>query len=174
MRLKKILVVEDSQLLQKLYSLVLDRYRNNGAEVLQAFDGREGLDTLNANPDVDLIILDMNMPVISGLEFLRLVKGDSRYSAIPVIIASTEGKEQDTNRALQAGAVGYFVKPFQPEELHKLIERLLQASGHNMHAQVVPSVTSQRSAQAEARRSDAHGAGDITGRARIKGPGERS
>ncbi len=173
MRLKKILVVEDSQLLQKLYGLVLQRYRATGTEVLQAFNGREGLDKLGSNPDLDLIILDINMPVISGLEFLRLVKGDPRYASIPVIIASTEGKEEDTNRGLQAGAVGYFVKPFQPDHLHDLIERLMKADGRTVAAQVVPSVISQRSAGAAGRSPDEHGPARRGVVVDDKGPGNR-
>ncbi len=171
MQLKKILVVEDSQLLQKLYVLVLRRYQTTGTEILSAFDGREGLNKLAANPDVDLIILDINMPEISGLEFLRLVKQEPRFAGIPVIIASTEGKEEDTTRGLQAGAVGYFVKPFQPEELHQLIERLLRFGGHGVARQVVPSLTTQRPADPGRPRLDRRGPASTTDGTRGKVPG---
>ena len=75
------------------------------------------------NPDVDVIILDINMPHMTGLEFLGQVKGKPEFAAIPVIIVSTEGKEEDVARGLQAGAVAYLKKPFQREDLLKIIGR---------------------------------------------------
>lgn len=124
MQPRKILVVEDSQLLQKGYELLFRRYRSKGAEILHALNGQEGLDELGKNPDCDLIILDINMPVMSGLEFLARCKRQPAYSRIPVIISSTEGHEDDVMRGLKAGAAGYLVKPFNADELHDLISRI--------------------------------------------------
>ena len=156
-RLRKILVVEDSQLLLMLYRQVLRRYRDAGTEVLLAANGREGLDALGANSDVDLIILDINMPVISGLEFLRLVKGEPRFSAIPVIVASTDGKEHETRRGLALGAVGYVVKPFDPDDLHTMIKRVLQSSGGSISVPVVTAVTARRTSRSDAPKTDKPG-----------------
>lgn len=122
--LHKILVVEDSDLLQRMYDLVLRRYRASGAEVLHAYNGREGLDQLARHPDTDLVLLDINMPVMSGLEFLRRVKEQACLRHIPVVVVSTEGKEQDIMRGLKAGARGYIKKPFAPDDLHQLIDRI--------------------------------------------------
>jgi len=125
MNIKKILVVEDSELLHKMYDLIFTRYRKNGTQIIHAQNGREALNRLNVHPDVDLIILDINMPVMSGLEFLNYYNEEKVFKKIPVIIISTEGKEEDTLRGLEAGAKGYITKPFQANDLYKIIEKIL-------------------------------------------------
>jgi CheY-like chemotaxis protein len=95
--------------------------------LIAAHDGREGLARLAENPDVDVIILDINMPHMTGLEFLSQVKAKPELVGIPVIIVSTEGKEEDVARGLKAGAVAYLKKPFQREDLLKIIGRLTVA-----------------------------------------------
>ncbi|MEO7590663.1 MAG: response regulator [Byssovorax sp.] len=124
---KKILIVEDSDLLHRMYELIFRRYRLDGCQLLHAYHGREGMDQLARHPDVDLVILDINMPVMSGLEFLQTVKRDSAFKDLVVLIISTEGKEEDTIRGLETGARGYLTKPFQPSDLHQLIERVFAA-----------------------------------------------
>lgn len=126
MILKKVLVVEDSQLLHRMYDLLLLRFRYAEAatKVLHAMNGREALTKLHDHPDVDLILLDINMPVMSGLEFLQYCRKEKVFQGIPVIIVSTEGKEQDTLLGLKAGAKGYLTKPFQAHELYELMERV--------------------------------------------------
>jgi len=122
--MRKILIVEDSELLHRMYDLIFMRYRKGGAEVLHAHNGREALGKLNAHPEVDLIILDINMPVMSGLEFLEHCRQEKVFTEIPVVIVSTEGKEEDTLRGLKSGARGYVTKPFQAQDLYKLIDQL--------------------------------------------------
>jgi two-component system, chemotaxis family, chemotaxis protein CheY len=126
MILKKILVVEDSELLHKMYDLLLMRFRfaHHATRVLHAMNGREALAALHDNPDVDLVLLDINMPVMSGLEFLLYCREQKVFQDIPVIIISTEGKEQDTIRGLKAGARGYLTKPFQAPALYALMEKV--------------------------------------------------
>jgi two-component system chemotaxis response regulator CheY len=125
--MKQILIVEDSELLHRMYDLIFQRYRQTGTEVLHAYNGREALSLLASHPDVDLIVLDINMPVMSGLEFLTHCRRESVFQHIPVIIVSTEGKEDDTLRALQSGARGYITKPFKPPDLHDLIDKVIHA-----------------------------------------------
>jgi two-component system, chemotaxis family, chemotaxis protein CheY len=115
---RKVLVVEDSRLIHKMYEVML-----RPCMLIAAHDGREGLARLDENPDVDVIILDINMPHMTGLQFLGQVKGKPELAQIPVIIVSTEGKEEDVARGLQAGAVAYLKKPFQREDLLKIIGR---------------------------------------------------
>jgi two-component system, chemotaxis family, chemotaxis protein CheY len=124
MPIKKILIVEDSDLLHRMYEVVFRDHRYNKGALLHAYHGREALMVLSQHADVDLIILDINMPVMSGLEFLHHCATERVFQHIPVIIVSTEGKEEDTIRALRAGARGYVTKPFQPRELHVLIDRI--------------------------------------------------
>src|SRR5258705_5642881 len=99
MQPKKALVIDDSSLIHKMFRLILPH-----TTVLSASDGREALQRLVGDPDVDLIFLDINMPNMNGLEFLAQVKADVALAQIPVIIVSTEGKEADTIRGLRAGA----------------------------------------------------------------------
>ena len=112
MKPKKVLVVDDSKLLHKIYELML---RN--CALVHAGDGVEGLERLGQNPDVDLILLDVNMPRMNGLEFLTALKADPARSKIHVILITTEGKEADAERGIKAGAVAYVRKPFRSEEL---------------------------------------------------------
>ena len=120
---RKVLVVEDSRLIHKMYEVML-----RPCMLIAAHDGREGLARLDENPDVDAIILDINMPHMTGLQFLAQVKAKPEVARIPVIIVSTEGKEEDVARGLQAGAVAYLKKPFQREDLLKIIGRFASAS----------------------------------------------
>lgn len=115
----KILIVEDSKLLHKMYEVMLP-----GSRIVHAHDGREALSLLPEHPDVELILLDINMPRMNGLEFLSHVKSDPVHAQVPVIIISTEGKEQDTIRGLKAGAAAYIKKPFRNEVLLEVIGRL--------------------------------------------------
>ena len=127
MRLQKILIVEDSELLHRMYDVVFRQHRNNSGVLLHAFNGKEALDRLAQHPDVDLILLDINMPIMSGLQFLQYCQTQRVFRDIPVIVISTEGKHDDTLRALQAGARGYLTKPFRPADLHALIDRVFTA-----------------------------------------------
>jgi two-component system chemotaxis response regulator CheY len=121
--LSKILVVDDSQLIHSMYRLVLNRY--GGCRLVDAMNGLEALDVLSRESNFDLILLDINMPVMNGLQFMEKVKKENIYRHIPIIVISTEGKEEDTLRALKLGAWGYIVKPFKPPMLYELIEKVL-------------------------------------------------
>jgi two-component system chemotaxis response regulator CheY len=124
MKLQKILIVEDSELLHRMYEVVFRQHRFKHGVLLHAMNGKEALDLLAQHPDVDLILLDINMPVMSGLEFLQFCQSQHVFRDIPVIVVSTEGKKEDTVRALQTGARGYVTKPFKPQDLHSLIDRI--------------------------------------------------
>lgn len=117
MQPNKILVVDDSKLMHKVYEVMLRQY-----PLVTAMDGREALDRLSEHPEIDLVLLDINMPNMNGLEFLDEIKGlDQRLP--PVIIISTEGREEDTQRGLEAGAVAYIKKPFRSEEILEIISK---------------------------------------------------
>ncbi len=119
---KKVLVVDDSRLIHKMFEVMLRDF-----ELVHAADGLEGLQRLGEHADIDLILLDINMSNMNGLEFLEKVKQDAALAKIPVIIVSTEGKEEDTIRGLEAGAAAYIKKPFRSEEILVIIERLGQS-----------------------------------------------
>jgi two-component system chemotaxis response regulator CheY len=116
---RKILVVDDSKLLHKMYDVLLAKF-----QLVHALDGREALTRLAEHRDVELVLLDINMPNMNGLEVLTRLRGEVRYAKLPVVIVSTEGKEEDTLRALRAGATAYIRKPFRAETVLDIITRL--------------------------------------------------
>lgn len=120
--LRKILVVDDSALIHQMYRLVMARYK---CEIVDAMNGQEALDILKLQSDVQLILLDINMPVMNGVQFLEKASQSGLPARIPVIVISTEGKEEDTIRSLRLGAKGYLKKPFNPADLYTLIEKIL-------------------------------------------------
>ena len=124
MAARKILVCDDSKLLHRMFEMML-----RGFPLVHAYDGREALDRLAEHKDVDLILLDINMPRMNGLEFLAAVKAHAEFARIPVVIITTEGTEDDTQRGLQAGASAYVRKPFRNEELLGVINRLSAGPG---------------------------------------------
>src|SRR3970040_2256481 len=99
--IKKVLVVDDSALIHQMYKMVLMRYK---CQIVDALNGQDGLDKLGKNSDADLILLDINMPVMNGLDFIKKVKELGSYDHIPIVLVSTEGKEEDTMRRLALGA----------------------------------------------------------------------
>ena len=120
---KKILIVDDSKLIHKMFEVMLRSHR-----LVHALDGLEAIQKLAEHADVELILLDINMPKMNGLEFLREVKKDDALSSIPVVVVSTEGKDEDTERAMALGASAYITKPFQSESILDIVLRLT-ASG---------------------------------------------
>ena len=119
MQPRKVLVVDDSKLMHKMYEVMLRQY-----PLVYALDGRQALDRLQEHPDIDLVLLDINMPNMNGLEFLAELQSNGSRSDLSVVIISTEGREEDTARGLEAGAAAYIKKPFQTEEILAVISRL--------------------------------------------------
>jgi CheY-like chemotaxis protein len=119
MKPRKVLVVDDSKLLHRMYEMMLRQ-----VPLLHAYDGREGLNLLRAHPDIELVLLDLNMPVMNGLEFLKEAKADAVLANVPVIIVTTEGTDAQTQRGMQAGAAAYLTKPFDGPRLLSLIDKL--------------------------------------------------
>jgi len=89
--LNKVLVVDDSELIHNMYRLIMKKYR--GCRLTKAMNGKEALDKLAVDDDFDLILLDINMPIMNGIQFLETIKQKNKHTHIPVIIISTEGKE---------------------------------------------------------------------------------
>ncbi len=96
-------------------------------KVLEASNGFEALRLL-PREELDLVITDINMPEINGLELVSFVKGNDQYRDIPLIIVSTEGSEKDREKGMQLGADAYVVKPFEPEALREIAQDLLARS----------------------------------------------
>jgi len=118
-----VLVVDDSKLMHKMFEVMLRQY-----SLVYASDGRQALDRLQEHPDIDLILLDINMPNMNGLEFLAQLRTDGERADLPVIIISTEGREESTTRGMEAGASAYIKKPFHSEEILEVISQLAKGS----------------------------------------------
>jgi len=121
--IKKLMVVDDSALIHQMYRLVMSRYH---CTFVDAMNGQEAHDLLATHKDIDLILLDINMPVMNGVQFLEKAAPLNITSKIPIIVISTEGKEADTIRGLKLGARGYLTKPFHPAALHEMIEKIFK------------------------------------------------
>ncbi|GAB4335139.1 MAG: response regulator [Desulfobulbaceae bacterium] len=119
---KKVLTVDDSPSVRKMVEFSL---KSKGYEMGSAADGQEALDLLGKE-SFDAIILDVNMPRMNGLEFLEKRLENDEIASIPVIMLTTEGQDEDRDKAMALGATAYIVKPFKPSQLLELLDEFLQ------------------------------------------------
>jgi two-component system, chemotaxis family, chemotaxis protein CheY len=117
----KFLIVEDSPTMTRMYRTVLGR--QGDAELLFAGTGVEGLDRAAQRPDMEMFIVDINMPEMDGLEFLRRLRGELGLTQ-PALVVSTESEDADREAARDAGADAYLEKPWEPDRLLSAIEDL--------------------------------------------------
>ena len=122
MKPKRILAVDDSDLMHRMYSVML-----RGAGLVAARDGDEALAKIAADPEIDLVLLDINMPKMSGFEVLAELGARGLVPALRVIVVTTEGRDEDAQRGLAAGAAAYLTKPFRAEEVRAAIAALPEA-----------------------------------------------
>ena len=121
----KILVVDDDRNLLKLFKYVLEK---DGFAVITAMDGESGLKLALAERP-DLVMLDLKMPKLDGMEVLRKLKADPLTAAIPVVMITASAQKADAERALREGAVGYIIKPFRIAELRDCVRAALSFEG---------------------------------------------
>ncbi|MDP2168172.1 MAG: response regulator [Thermodesulfovibrionales bacterium] len=119
-----ILVVEDSPTMRQLISFAMKRIPDS--KVIEASDGVDALKKLSSEK-IDLILADINMPVMNGLKLISLIREDNAYKSIPVIMITTEGAQEDRNRAMALGANAYLTKPIQTQELIKAVTDIIAA-----------------------------------------------
>ncbi|HEY1901618.1 MAG TPA: response regulator [Terracidiphilus sp.] len=121
------LIVDDSSVMRKIVERAL---RQAGLELMvvhEAGSGTEGLDLLKAK-QVDLILSDINMPSMDGLEFLRQLRAQNLAPGVPVVMITTESSEEHVKQAILAGAQGYIRKPFTAEQVKERVLPLLSAA----------------------------------------------
>ncbi len=121
---KTVLVVEDSALFQKAYAAALSTYAREPLDVLYASNGEEALAQVEQRPTIDLIVLDVNMPVMDGPAFLERLRRDYASLEIPVMVSSTRAYAMRDQLGNSMGVVAYLQKPFSPRELHALFDKL--------------------------------------------------
>lgn len=120
--MKSILIVEDSATTRSLIRAVVEEVGD--FNIIEAPTGFDALKCLPAQ-DFDLVLTDINMPDINGLELINFVKSNPRYNHIPLIIITTERSEEDKKRGMALGAVAYVTKPFKAPELQDTIRKIL-------------------------------------------------
>jgi len=121
--MKNVLIVEDSKAIRSMMRIILEE--TGGYFFVEASNGFEALKSLPTR-EFDLIITDINMPDINGLELISYVKSNPTYRNIPFIIVSTEKSEEDQKRGMALGAAGYVVKPFSKQELRDVVVSVLE------------------------------------------------
>lgn len=117
----RVLVVDDMMTMRKLVSKVCKEL--GFSDITEAADGAKGWEAIcNANPGIGLVISDWNMPNTSGLDLLKRVRSDSRFSKLPFIMVTAEAEQHQIVEAVKAGVSNYLVKPFTPESLKEKLE----------------------------------------------------
>jgi CheY-like chemotaxis protein len=118
----RILVVEDNQVNQKVVTAVL---RKRGFTIELANDGQEALNKLDKSAAFDLVLMDVQMPVLDGLEATRLIRREQRWSSLPIIAMTAHAMNGDKERCLEAGMNGYISKPVHPSLLLSTVDEFL-------------------------------------------------
>jgi two-component system chemotaxis response regulator CheY len=123
MERQRILIVEDSPTMRQLLVFALRRLKN--VEIVEAQDGMDGLRKVSSD-HFDLALIDINMPVMDGLKLISLIRGEDSLKEIPIVVITTEGANEDRDRALTLGANEYLTKPIQANRVLAVARALLK------------------------------------------------
>ncbi|MBU2493469.1 MAG: response regulator [Bacteroidetes bacterium] len=118
---KKIMTVDDSASVRQMVAFTL---REAGYDVVEACDGKDALSKLN-NVELNLILTDLNMPVMDGIELIKNVRKDNKNKFVPIIMLTTESQSEKKMEGKTAGATGWIVKPFVPEQLLNVVKKVI-------------------------------------------------
>ena len=119
----RVLVVDDSTTMRRILAGILTRIGHD--DCAEAESGREALESLAAGT-IDVVIVDWNMPAMTGIEFVRAMRANESTRSLPVLIMTTNARKDDIVEAQRAGVDGYLVKPFTPEILKEKIDAALR------------------------------------------------
>ena len=119
----RILIVEDSPTMRQLLVFALKRIK--GAELVEARDGMDGLRKVTSD-HFDLALVDINMPVMDGLKLISLIRGEESLKQMPIVVITTEGANEDRERALSLGADEYLTKPIQANRVLSIAKSMLK------------------------------------------------
>lgn len=118
---KRIMTVDDSASIRQMVSFTL---KGAGYEAVEAVDGKDALAKLNETT-VHMVIADLNMPNLDGIGLIREVRANPSYKFIPIVMLTTESQDSKKQEGKQAGATGWIVKPFKPEQLLAVIKKVI-------------------------------------------------
>ena len=119
----RVLIVEDSPTMRQLLVFALRRLRD--VEIVEAQDGMDGLRKFSSD-HYDIALIDINMPVMDGLKLIRLIRDEETLKQIPIVVVTTEGADEDRDRALALGANEYLTKPIQANRVLSVVKDLLK------------------------------------------------
>lgn len=120
--MNKVLIVDDSSTMRKIIMRVLRQADIAVENVLEAANGVEGMAQLTANPDIGLVLSDVNMPEMNGIDFVKAIRTSHPKEKLPVIMVTTEGGQAMMDSAMAQGANGFVCKPFTPESIRSALE----------------------------------------------------
>lgn len=118
---KRILSVDDSMSIRQLVQFTLEK---EGYEVVLATDGRDALEKLRGQR-VDMVITDLNMPDVDGIELIKALRTDPEFKFTPIVMLTTESAMDKKDAGRSAGATGWIVKPFKPQQLVAVVKKLI-------------------------------------------------
>ncbi len=121
---KKVIVIDDSRTARQQ---VINVLRGAGFEVVEAVDGEDGVAKVSSNGDASLVICDVNMPKMNGLEVLAQVKSVPKNGTMPFLMLTTEAQPELVAQAKQGGAKGWIIKPFKPDLLLAAVKKLTES-----------------------------------------------
>jgi two-component system chemotaxis response regulator CheY len=119
---KTVLSVDDSASIRDMIAFALEP---RGYTVDKAEDGAKGLERMKRGGKVDLIITDLNMPVMNGIEMIRAIRADRRFDGVPIVMLTTEAQKSKMMEGKEAGATGWLVKPFDEQKLASVVSKLI-------------------------------------------------
>ena len=119
---KKILMNDDSSMIRLIVSKAA---KKAGYDIITATNGQEGLEKLSLNNDIDLILSDINMPIMGGLEMIKLIKENNQTKYIPIVMLTTESKEELKQQGRELGVKAWMVKPFNEKTFLKAMMKLI-------------------------------------------------
>jgi len=121
----KALIVDDSQIMRRIIVSVLKKAGVN--DISEVSNGQEALDALKQDKDIGLVLLDWNMPVMTGIETLKHIRTTNKQ--LPVVMVTTESEKERVVEAIKAGANDYMLKPFNPDDVLEKLRKYLEAGG---------------------------------------------
>jgi two-component system chemotaxis response regulator CheY len=124
----KVMIVEDSATMRRLLNMG-SKQKIKDVEILEAENGQEALEILVEHEDIQLIFLDINMPIMNGKEFLKTIRQEKKYDNIKVVVQTTEASRKEIEIIASMGISGYIIKPYKLDTLHQLIDKLAPVMG---------------------------------------------
>jgi len=123
----QVLVVDDSQIMRRIITSILGKLETDNLSILEAADGQEAVNAVNEHSDIGLILMDWNMPTMTGIEAVKTIRAGG--STTPIVMVTTEGEKQKVIEAIKAGANDYLIKPFNAKDIQNKLEKFLQTTG---------------------------------------------